>query len=77
MNGWRLLTDETVQKLNAAYLLVVPHEAVELRNINFPFLTLAKALDRFYWLNTNKVRRHITRLLFRCTKTTFLSKQES
>ena len=37
MNGWLILSDETVQKFNAAYPLVVPHEAVGLKNINLFF----------------------------------------
>ena len=59
MNGLQILTDETVQKINATYFLVVPHEAVMLRDIYSLFMTLTKELDWFYWLNTNQVRRHI------------------
>ena len=59
MNGWRILTDETAQKINVAHPLVVPHEAVGPRNIHSLFLTLTKALDHIYWLNTSKVRHHI------------------
>ena len=55
INDWPTLTDDTVQKINAVHFLVVPHEAVGLRSINSLFLTVTKALDHFYWLNTNKV----------------------
>ena len=63
LNGWHILTDETVEKMITAYTLVVPHETTGLRKIDFLFLRLIKALDRFYWLNTNKVRRHTNNLI--------------
>ena len=47
INGWPILTDETVQKINAARPLVVPHEAVGLRNINSLFWRWLKRLTAF------------------------------
>ena len=48
LNGWHILTDETVEKMITAYTLVVPHKTTGLRKIDFLFLRLIKALDRFY-----------------------------